>query len=67
MKVIATPVKSQDLKPGDLFSTAGPEYWDFFADKLGVGERVYIRTCTETPKDQYDENIYRITIEANHA
>jgi hypothetical protein len=27
MKILAIPCKARDLKPGDLFSAAGPEYW----------------------------------------
>lgn len=61
MKIIAQRVLAKELRPGDLFSTAGPEYWD--VSRLGiVGERVYIRMEEPTPPDQMDTVIYRITI-----
>ncbi len=70
MRLIATPIKSQDLKFGDLFSTHGPEYWQgerftkLESEKhLPIGERVFIRTETETPEDQYNINLFKITIE----
>lgn len=63
LKIIATQVKSQELVPGDLFSTAGPEYWDNILEVDSIGERVYIRTEVPCPDDQKDETIFRITIE----
>ena len=62
-KVIAELIKGRELKPGDLFSTAGPNYWNLALDKGSIGERVYVRT--NTPADMTldaDEDIYRITI-----
>ena len=64
VRIKAKLVTGRDLKPGDLFSTAGPEYWSTAADKLSVGEMVYIRT--NSPGDLYkdvDEPIYLITVE----
>jgi len=64
MKITAVQVLGRDLKPGDLFSIAGPDYWRTVPGKGSVGEQVYIRT--DTPADQFvdaDEPIYRITIE----
>lgn len=46
MKIKATKCKGLELKPGDLFSTVGPEYWDHFTERDSIGERVYIRTNT---------------------
>lgn len=65
MKVIATKVKTQDLEPGDLFSTADQRYWtSAIKYKVGsVGETVYIRTNVPCPEDQMDQDIHRITIE----
>ncbi len=63
MTVKATPCKGRDLKPGDLFSIEGPEYWNFFDLTGSVGEQVYIRT--NTPADRFpdaDEEIYRIEV-----
>lgn len=64
MRIKATKVTGADLKPGDLFSTATPEYWDNIDDNHSIGERVYIRT--NEPADSADDAalpIYRITIE----
>lgn len=65
MIIIRTePVKGRDLQPGDLFSTLGPEYWDLFGQRDGVGERVYIRT--NAPAGNFpdaDEYVYKITVE----
>lgn len=77
MKVIATKVKAEELKPGDLFSTMGQRYWNTAARGDGeasvrrglysVGESVYIRTDTPCPKEQADNEVYRITIERGDA
>jgi len=63
MKVTAIKVKGKDLLPGDLFSRAGPYYWDYIDQKFTVGEQVYIRTNTPCPVDQEEEEIYKIEIE----
>jgi hypothetical protein len=63
VKITAVQVLGRDLKPGDLFSIAGPDYWRTALDKGSVGEQVYIRT--NVPADKFvdaDEPIYRITI-----
>ena len=62
MKIVATKVRGEELKPGDLFSTADQLYWDHY-DPLSIGEKVYIRTEAPCPPDQKDDPIYRITIE----
>jgi hypothetical protein len=66
MKIKTELVQACNLQPGDLFSYAGPEYWDWATDEKhgSIGERVYIRT--ETPAiraPDADAYIYRITIE----
>lgn len=68
MKITATKVKSETLKAGDLFSTAGAHYWTKLrlreSDELKpIGEKVYIRTEASYPEDQIGEDIYLITIE----
>ena len=63
LKIIATPIKGRDLKPGDLFSTADQDYWDRHHLNYSVGERVYIRT--DAPADLFDdrdETVYKIKI-----
>ena len=63
MRIIATLVKAKELEPGDLFSTAGQEYWDTVSTNLSLGEKVYLRTSTPTPADQAEVDIYKVTIE----
>ena len=63
VKITATPTTGRNLKPGDLFSTCGTEYWASIDSRLTIGERVYIRT--NTPVDatpDSDELIYLITM-----
>jgi hypothetical protein len=61
IKITAQPCKGADLNPGDLFSTAGPEYWAG-ADPTYIGEKVYVRTNADTPLDQTQEPVFRIRI-----
>jgi len=66
MRIIASPCKGRDLKPGDLFSTVGPSYWDHFHENRSIGERVYIRT--ETPCENApdaDAPVFRVTIDTS--
>lgn len=66
MRITAEPVHAEELQPGDLFSSAGPEYWDNVPrSPFIVGERVYIRVPTPCPDDQRGELVYRITITAD--
>lgn len=63
MKILATPVKGKDLKPGDLFSVKGPAYWNHCLEHGSIGEKVYIRTDVpaELAGDE-NETVYRIEI-----
>jgi hypothetical protein len=56
-------VKARDLKPGELFSTLGADYWDYWDKRGSIGESVYIRTNqpAEAAPDA-DEEVYRITV-----
>lgn len=68
MNIKAIPITGEKLKAGDLFSTAGQEYWDTTknlreTDPLRIGEKVYIRTDTPCPKGQEKEEVYKIIIE----
>lgn len=64
MKIKAFNVKASDLKPGDLFSTQGNEYWGHPERQAGypVGEKVYIRTTIPCPESEKEESIYLIKI-----
>lgn len=64
MNIIVTKCKGKDLLPGNLFSSVGPEYWGpVMKHGSSIGERVYIRTNTPCPKDQENEEIFKIEIE----
>ncbi len=66
MKYITTKIKGKDLKPGDLFSTVGPEFWetgDASRDVECIGHKVYIRT--EAPPETVEDGesfVYKITV-----
>ena len=63
MKVIAEKVVAKELEPGDLFSAAGPEYWNNIDGKLSVGEKAYIRTNTPSLEAvDADSYVYRLAI-----
>ena len=65
MRFVATPVKSEDIAPGEMFSTVGPDYWDLAMSGVrgALGERVYLRTLYPIPPSEMGEPIYRITVE----
>ena len=63
MKIKATLVVGFQLKPGDLFSTLGSQYWDHIDERGSVGECVYIRT--NVPASDFpdaDAMVYRIEV-----
>lgn len=62
MTIIATKVLGKELKAGDLFSTANQTYWNNIKNNYSIGEKVYIRTEEPCPRDQEDEEIYKIEI-----
>ena len=62
MKLKAEKLTGKDLKPGDLFSSAGDDYWKH-TDPLSIGQRVYIRTDTPLAATLQAETVYRITID----
>lgn len=59
MKFIATRCTPPELNAGDLFSTAGPAYWEHF-DEATIGQKVYVRTVGPIPEGEEDLEIYRI-------
>ena len=62
MRIKAMPVKSEDVKPGDLFSTADQFYWDHY-DPKSIGEKVYIRTEAPCPECDIGFVVHKIEIE----
>jgi hypothetical protein len=61
VRIKAEPVLGKDLKPGELFSTRGADYWDHFPTRPSIGESVYIRTA-QPPYGDGDEPVFRITV-----
>ena len=59
----AEEMKAKDLRPGELFSRAGPLYWDRVRGSGSVGEKVYIRTEEPVGLGEENDTVYRITIE----
>lgn len=60
-------IPGRELRPGDLFSTAGPEVWDHVDARRSIGEKIYIRT--NAPEDQATDGhlpIYRVVLEIRH-
>ena len=62
MTIQAIKIMAKDLQPGDLFSTAGPIYWSNIKSNHSLGEKVYIRTEEPSPKDQDEEEVYKLII-----
>ena len=63
MRIKTTQVETQELMPGDLFSTAGSDYWDTIDLNESIGERVYIRTNTPTPDPERGLDVFKIEVE----
>lgn len=63
LRITATEVRAAELQPGDLFSTAGPEYWTARRPPGAVGEKVYIRTEAPCPRGEENEVVFRLDIE----
>lgn len=59
-RLLVAPIIARDLKPGDLFSTKGSEYWRFFPNFLGVGQGVYLRTADTRPTGDEHTTVYRL-------
>lgn len=65
IKIKAERVHANQLKPGDLFSTADQNYWNTAMVYRSIGERVFIRTNVPADEalDGAQAEVYRITIE----
>ena len=63
-KIKAELVTGRDLKPGDMFSVAGQDYWDIAMNQGSVGEMIYVRTNIDADRfSDADQPIYRLTVE----
>jgi len=63
VKIKAELVTALDLKAGELFSAAGPSYWDTALNKASIGEAVFIRTHSDyRHAPDANDTVYRITI-----
>ena len=61
MRVIAEPLQSKDLKPGDLYSEHNQEWWDN-RDSTSIGHFVIIRNSNPFPEGYQGNVSYKITI-----
>lgn len=61
LEIIAEPCKGHELKPGELWSTHGPEYWDNVRNQFSIGEKVYIRTEMPAGADRA-RRVFRIRV-----
>lgn len=59
----AEEIKCEDIKPGELFSARGTDYWDGIPHLGSLGESVYIRMPTPVPPNDVGRLTFRITIE----
>lgn len=59
VRIVATLVEAEHLKPGDLFSDRGPDYWNM--SKLAFGQ-VFVKFNDDADADVGFEPVYRITI-----
>lgn len=67
IQIQAETVKAKELMPGDLFSTAGPEYWANVnvaeeGDSLPIGEKVYVRTNTPVSTDEEEMEVTLVSL-----
>lgn len=58
----ATETTCDQIKPGEMFSTAGPEYWENTSPHA-IGEKVYLRSNGPCPPADANEPIFRIEVE----
>lgn len=63
MRVVAVKTESEHLKPGDLFSDRGPDYWVSVVNKLPC-DQLYFRTNNMDEMDfaEDGDSLYKITI-----
>lgn len=62
MKIVAEETTCDQVKPGELFSTAGQSYWSHY-DPNSIGQKLYVRTEAPCPQSEQGNIIYRITIQ----
>lgn len=62
MKVQAEACMLSDLKPGDLYSPLGPEYWNHLDETTKVGQEIAVRSnLAELPLGA-DAPCFRLTV-----
>lgn len=60
MRIIAVKVEPEHLKPGDLWSDRGPEYWGTVNNKLAT-DMIFVKLNIDFDEPETDE-FFRITI-----
>lgn len=63
MHFVATSTLAQDVKPGEIFSNRGRDYWDYVMvnDPMAIGQKVYLRTHAPCPQHNYGQEVWVIT------
>lgn len=61
VRIVATQVEEHHLKPGDLFSDMGPDYWSVTQTKCGYAN-VFVKLNNEADFDIGMSPVYRLTI-----
>ncbi len=61
-RIVAVKTEEQNLKPGDLYSERGPEYWNKAMGKNYLpGVPLLVRTNDETQSDPH-ASVFRLTV-----
>jgi hypothetical protein len=64
LKYKVTTCKGKDLKPGELFTTAGQEYWDRVSTTSSIGEKVFVRTDAPVPNEfEANADVFKLEVE----
>jgi len=61
-RVIATKIEERYLKPGDLFSDKGPDFWNRTINGNMPAAQVFIRTNDDQTEADDNATVFRLTI-----
>lgn len=62
VRIVVTPVNSEDLQHGDLYSTHDQEWWDN-RDSTSIGHFVVLRNSNPFPAGYEGRTSYKVTVE----
>ncbi len=61
-KVLAIKTQAKHLRPGDLYSPLGPNYWRTMMNERDIAATVYIRTNVPL-QDGLDDEVFKLVVE----